>query len=111
MPERILAAITPYVPGSVIVAALLGLSWAQARAAEAAAAPDLPPGLDSLTLPAALVLAAWLVRGTAVSVTVRHVHAVDHETVRPLADRVCEEARYLMRLAKDDEITAERRKG
>ena len=78
MPERLIAPILAVVPGSTIVAALLGLSWASARAADVSdAAGALPVGLDSLTLPAALVIAAGLIRGTAISVTIRHVHAVD----------------------------------
>jgi len=70
-----------------IVAGLIGLSWAAARADDiggvaATAMPSLPTGLDGITLPTAFVLIAYLFRGWApsITITVKHVHSLDDDT-------------------------------
>jgi hypothetical protein len=112
MPERLIAPILAVVPGSTIVAALLGLSWASARAADVGeVAGGLPVGLDSLTLPAALVIAAGLIRGTAISVTIRHVHALSDDDRRALERAGEEGCKALVRAARHaagGEVTEER---
>lgn len=75
---------------AMVTAALLGVTWAAARADDVAtvvqttgaALPSIPQGLDGLTFPAALVLLAWSLKGW--TPTVRHVHEIDPATRRSM---------------------------
>jgi hypothetical protein len=68
---------------TILTGALLGLTWAAARAddvGDVLGSGSIPQGLDGITFPAALVALAWALRGWTPTITIKHVHEVDPHT-------------------------------